>query len=120
MARQIRAARSLLGWEQNDLAQQSGVAISTIRRLEALKDAPLGANFATIERLRSAFEEAGIEFLGNPCPGVRLTGGERNVAIKTGRARRASEDEGGCADEDRLWTDGPPVGTSVGKTFGGN
>ena len=71
-ARQIRAARSMLGWEQNDLATQSGVGISTIRRLEKLKDAPLGANFSTIERIKSAFERAGIEFLGNPGPGVRL------------------------------------------------
>lgn len=62
----------MLGWEQNDLAMQSGVAVSTIRRLEGLRDAPIGANFATIERIKSTFEHAGIEFLGNPCPGVRL------------------------------------------------
>jgi transcriptional regulator with XRE-family HTH domain len=72
IVRQIRAARSLLGWEQNDLAVQSGVAISTIRRLEGLKDAPIAANFETIQKIMIAFEQAGIEFLGNPCPGVRL------------------------------------------------
>ena len=72
MVRQIRAARSLLGWEQNDLAIQSGVAVSTVRRLEGLKDAPIAANFETIEKIRLAFERAGVEFLGNPCPGVRL------------------------------------------------
>jgi transcriptional regulator with XRE-family HTH domain len=72
IVRQIRAARSLLGWEQNDLAVQSGVAISTIRRLEGLKDAPIAANFETIQKIMMAFERGGVEFLGNPCPGVRL------------------------------------------------
>lgn len=72
IVRQIRAARSLVGWEQNDLAIQSGVAVSTIRRIEGLKDAPISANYETIEKIRLAFERAGIEFLGHPCPGVRL------------------------------------------------
>jgi transcriptional regulator with XRE-family HTH domain len=72
IVRQIRAARSLLGWEQNDLAVHSGVAISTIRRIEGLKDAPIAANFETIEKIRRAFERAGVEFLGHPGPGVRL------------------------------------------------
>lgn len=70
--RQIKAARSLIGWEQNDLAVRSGVAVSTIRRLEGLKDAPISANFETIEKIKSAFDQAGVEFLGKPCPGVRL------------------------------------------------
>jgi transcriptional regulator with XRE-family HTH domain len=72
IVRQIRAARSLLGWEQNDLAVRSGVAVSTIRRIEGLKDAPISANFETIEKIRRAFERAGVEFLGYPCPGVRV------------------------------------------------
>ncbi len=72
ITRQIKAARSLVGWEQNELAVRSGVAISTIRRLEGLKDAPIGAHFETIEKIRCAFERAGIEFIGNPCPGVKL------------------------------------------------
>jgi transcriptional regulator with XRE-family HTH domain len=72
ITRQIKAARSLVGWEQHQLALQSGVAISTIRRLEGLKDAPIAAHFDTIEKIRCAFERAGIEFLGNPAPGVRL------------------------------------------------
>lgn len=72
ITRQIKAARSLLGWEQHQLAVQSGVAISTVRRLEGLKGAPIGAHFETIEKIRCAFEKAGIEFIGNPNPGVCL------------------------------------------------
>ena len=61
----------MIGWEQHQLAVYAGVAISTIRRLEGLKG-PIGAHFETIEKIRRAFEGAGIEFMGNPSPGVRL------------------------------------------------
>jgi predicted transcriptional regulator len=71
ITRQIKAARSLIGWEQHRLAVQAGVAISTIRRLEGL-NGPIGAHFETVEKIRTAFERAGIEFVGNPYPGVRL------------------------------------------------
>jgi len=71
ITRQIKAARSLIGWEQHRLAVQAGVAISTIRRLEGL-NGPIGAHFETVEKIRNAFERAGIEFVGNPNPGVRL------------------------------------------------
>jgi transcriptional regulator with XRE-family HTH domain len=71
IARQIKAARSLIGWEQHELALNSGVAISTVRRLEGLNGV-LGAHFNTIQKIRKAFECAGIEFIGDPNPGVRL------------------------------------------------
>ncbi|QDW40557.1 transcriptional regulator [Bradyrhizobium sp. KBS0727] len=69
--RQIKAARSLIGWRQFELAEQSGVGISTIRRLEGA-EGRIEAHFDTIEKLRLAFERAGIEFLGRLNPGVRL------------------------------------------------
>jgi transcriptional regulator with XRE-family HTH domain len=77
LTRQIRAARSLIGWEQHQLALKAGVAISTIRRLEGLNDR-IAAHFETVEKIRRAFEDAGIEFLGNPNPGVRLKSREAN------------------------------------------
>jgi transcriptional regulator with XRE-family HTH domain len=72
IARQIKAARSLIGWEQQQLARESGVAISTVRRLEGL-DGGISARRRTVEKIRKAFEEAGIEFIGDPTPGVRLS-----------------------------------------------
>ena len=69
--RQIRAARSLIGWEQHRLASSAGVAVSTIRRIESL-DGPIGAHFETIEKILRAFDHAGVEFLSEPTPGVRL------------------------------------------------
>jgi hypothetical protein len=75
ITQQIKAARSLVGWEQYQLAFNSGVAISTIRRIEGLKGS-IGAHFETVAKIRRAFEKAGIEFLGYPSPGVRLRVGE--------------------------------------------
>jgi len=71
IARQIKAARSLIGWEQHQLARESGVAISTVRRLEGLHGG-ICARHRTVEKIRKAFESAGIEFIGDPDPGVRL------------------------------------------------
>lgn len=69
----IRAARALLRWEQTQLASRSGVSKPTIARLEA-KPGPLSAHGPTIAALRSALEHAGIEFLNDGRPGVRLIG----------------------------------------------
>jgi transcriptional regulator with XRE-family HTH domain len=71
ISRQIKAARALLGWEQYDLALKAGLAISTIRRLEGL-DRQIEAHFETVEKIRRAFEEGGVEFLGYPGPGVKM------------------------------------------------
>jgi transcriptional regulator with XRE-family HTH domain len=79
-ARQIKAARSLIGWDQFELATKAGVGIATIRRLERMSG-PIAAQFETIERIRRALERAGIEFIGDPKPGVcvRLTSNDALV-----------------------------------------
>ena len=58
-ARQIRAARSWLGWSQDDLAAKSGVGRATIARLELSAEIRQGLPLAAIQR---AFEDAGVEF----------------------------------------------------------
>jgi transcriptional regulator with XRE-family HTH domain len=70
---QIRAARSLLRWTTNDLAQASGVSVATIKRFEAQDGIPAGQP-RTLQDLMRALEVAGIEFIGTPenGPGVRL------------------------------------------------
>jgi transcriptional regulator with XRE-family HTH domain len=70
-ARQIKAARSFLRWRQDQLAQQTGLALSTIRRLER-SEGRIEANFDTVEKIRLALENAGIEFIGSPNLGVRF------------------------------------------------
>jgi ribosome-binding protein aMBF1 (putative translation factor) len=70
--RQIRAARSLLGWSIATLAQAAGVAARTITRAEAAEDLP-DMRTSTLRRIRQALEGEGIEFTQNANgTGVRL------------------------------------------------
>ncbi len=58
---QIRAARALLDWKQGRLADESGVSLPAIARLEQGVGSP---RTATVEALQKAFESNGIEFFG--------------------------------------------------------
>jgi predicted transcriptional regulator len=71
--RQIKAARALLGWSQEDLAANSGVSVPTIKRLEAA-DGDIGGRAETGEALVTALEKAGVEFIAENGggSGVRL------------------------------------------------
>ena len=69
---QLRAGRSLLGLGQIEAAELIGVAVSTIRRLEAVGAESLTGRDGTRERIQAALERAGIEFLDGDAPGVRL------------------------------------------------
>jgi len=70
---QIRAARALIRWSAVDLAAKSGIGVATIRRIELMDGLPV-ANTRTLLAIKSAFESAHIEFIGEPgkSPGVRL------------------------------------------------
>jgi len=70
---QIRAARSMIKWTGKQLAEASGVAFSTLMRLETGEGVP-AAQAKTLDSIQKAFEKAGIEFIGTPedRPGVRL------------------------------------------------
>jgi transcriptional regulator with XRE-family HTH domain len=66
---QIRAARALLKWSGKDLAEKSGLGFSTLMRLESLEGVP-GTHVKTIEAIKRAVEEAGVEFIGAPESGA--------------------------------------------------
>jgi transcriptional regulator with XRE-family HTH domain len=61
---QIRAARALLGWRQEDLSNASGVGTATIYRIEK-SDETITGYASTLIRIQAAFEQAGIEFIEN-------------------------------------------------------
>ncbi len=71
---QIRAARALLGWSQSELAQRAGVGLATLQRLEQSQSI-LKGNYATILKIQSVLEQAGISFIddGPNDIGVRLS-----------------------------------------------
>jgi transcriptional regulator with XRE-family HTH domain len=68
---QCRAARGLLGWNQQDLARRARVGIVTVHQLETGASQP---RRATLDVIRRAFESAGVEFIdeNGGGPGVRL------------------------------------------------
>ena len=70
---QIKAGRSMLSWSAAELAKASGIGPATIRRYEMQEGIPAG-NTLTLVSIKSALENAGIEFTGDPLvnPGVTL------------------------------------------------
>lgn len=74
---QLRAARALLDLKQSEVAEMSGVSEQSIIRLEKGIGA-LGIQMATLDKLQTAFEKAGVRFIGDKeasldgGPGVRL------------------------------------------------
>src|ERR1700674_2461432 len=67
---QCRAARGLIGWNEQDLAKEAGIGVVTVHQLETGISQPRRATLDVIQR---AFEAAGVEFTNGEQPGVRLT-----------------------------------------------
>ena len=72
-SRQIKAARALLGWNGQDLADKSGAGVATLRRYESQDGIP-SANIFVLKAIKDCLEEAGVVFSGDPVksPGVSL------------------------------------------------
>jgi len=68
---QVRAARGLVSWSQEDLAEAAKVGLSTVRDFEAGRRRPMRNNLAAI---RTALEAAGVQFIpeNGGGAGVRL------------------------------------------------
>jgi DNA-binding XRE family transcriptional regulator len=81
--RQIKAARALMAWSQEQLAQAADVSLPTIKRLEA-NDGPLGGRSETGTRIQAALQRAGVEFIdeNGGGPGVRLRKSGKQKPIK--------------------------------------
>ena len=71
--RQIRAARALLGWSGQKLADKCGISLKTLRRYEPQNGVPAGSA-KVLESIGSILEGHGIVFTGDPIkdPGVIL------------------------------------------------
>jgi transcriptional regulator with XRE-family HTH domain len=75
---QIRGARGILDWSQAELSKRTGISTTSIGNIESGNTQP---RESTLQIIRKAFEDAGIEFL--PDNGVRMQTGQ--VKIYTGR-----------------------------------
>ncbi len=71
--RQIRAARALLGWSGQKLADKCGISLKTLRRYEPQNGIPAGST-KVLESIESVLKGYGIVFTGDPIkdPGVIL------------------------------------------------
>ena len=58
---QIRGARGVLNWSQQDLAQKTGISATSIGAIENGQTTPRESTLSTI---RKTFEGSGIEFIG--------------------------------------------------------
>ena len=58
---QLRAARAMAALDRETLASEAGIAVSTIKRLEA-EPGRLRATLTTLDNLRRALEARGVVF----------------------------------------------------------
>jgi transcriptional regulator with XRE-family HTH domain len=58
--KQSRAARGLLGWSQQQLADGASVSLATIQLFETNKREPIPNNLTAIRR---SLEDGGVEFI---------------------------------------------------------
>jgi len=77
-AAQLRAARALLGIDQRQLAEASGLSVPTIQRMEASEEVIRG-NVDSLVKLIGALEALGLELIGE---GAVSQGGGRGVRLK--------------------------------------
>ncbi len=78
---QLKAARALLGIDQRDLAELSGLSLPTIQRMEA-SEGVIRGNVDSLMKLLDALDRAGIIVI-RPGDVSEATGG-RGVRLKSG------------------------------------
>lgn len=88
-AAQLRAARALLGIDQRQLAELSGLSVPTIQRMEA-SDGVIRGNVDSLMKLITGLDSAGLKLIGD---GEASQGGGRGVRIRgqPGRHRPSSD-----------------------------
>jgi transcriptional regulator with XRE-family HTH domain len=77
-AAQMRAARALLGLDQRELAELSGLSLPTIQRMEA-SDGVVRGNVDSLMKLVDALAANGIELIGE---GAASSKGGRGVRLR--------------------------------------
>jgi len=99
---QMRAARALLGMDQQSLADRAGVSLPTIQRMEA-SDGNVRGVIGTLTKVIGAFDAAGVELIGENAPSA---GVGRGVRLKEAAPEAVSGETRAPADRKKL-----PTGT---------
>lgn len=88
-ARQSRAARALLGWTQETLADKAQVSLTALKRLES--ESGLKVHDATEDQVRRALEENGIILIRSETGmGVMLMHDQSDSGPNPRRARKSA------------------------------
>src|SRR6266404_297475 len=69
-SKEMKASRALLGWEQKDLAEASGLSLSTVERMERL--GPGRWPPSTAAKVRHALQNGGVIFINSGLEGARI------------------------------------------------
>lgn len=69
---QLKAARALAGMDQRTLAERAQISINTVVAMEKKGAGGLTSSLPTIQAVMRVLQEAGIAFLNDGQPGVRL------------------------------------------------
>lgn len=83
---QLRAARALLGYDQRRLAEEAGLSVPTIQRMEA-SDGLIRGNVESLTKLVEALDRAGVELIRD---GAASAGGGVGVRLKEAAAAARS------------------------------
>jgi transcriptional regulator with XRE-family HTH domain len=75
---QLRAARALIGIDQRELAQRSGLSVPTIQRMES-SDGVIRSNVDSLMKLINALAASGIQLVNE---GAVSDSGGRGVRLK--------------------------------------
>lgn len=86
-SQQMRAARALLGIDQRELAQLSGVSLPTIQRMES-SEGQVRSVVDTLMKVINALEAAGIEIIGENATSNGVGRGVRLKETASGRQPR--------------------------------
>jgi transcriptional regulator with XRE-family HTH domain len=80
---QIRAARALLGWHQEQLAKRAKIGLATLQRLERAPPGPVMAHVATVVKITRCLEKAGIAFImSDAVGGIGVRFGRRSESVR--------------------------------------
>jgi transcriptional regulator with XRE-family HTH domain len=86
-AAQLRAARALIGIDQRQLAELSGLSVPTIQRMEG-SNGVIRGNVDSLMKLVAALDAVGIELIGDEATSSR---GGRGVRLKLSADEQSSE-----------------------------
>lgn len=88
----VRTARSILGWNQVELAKRAGISEPSVSRLERYEGT---GRLSTLQKITKAFEEVGISFVQQGTDfGVMIAGTAATELRSSIRGQQAAEDLG--------------------------